>query len=158
MLSDVKEKGEFVEYLRNQTRGSSLVYFAAASSDLNSSLPYTYYLPSSTTSPFPVAGADVDSRDGFNTDFFNADFVVTSDPVSLHMSRDKEQVVYILNKLVRDHSSYVGRHYIEKRSFSFDNDVRVTVYEKTKTGAEANNGDNDKSNCTNSPIQMNTNE
>lgn len=131
--SDVKEKGEFVEYLRNQTRGSSLVYFAAASSDLNSSLPYTYYLPSSTTSPFPVAGADVDSRDGFNTDFFNADFVVTSDPVSLHMSRDKEQVVYILNKLVRDHSSYVGRHYIEKRSFSFDNDVRVTVYEKTSS-------------------------
>lgn len=128
--TDLEQKGAFVEYLKEKTRGKDMVYFAAASSNLNSSLPQTYYLPYSFAQPFPVASADVDSRDGFNTQFFESKYVVTSDPVSVHMAKKNERVVCELNSLVRHQSSYIGRHYQKDRSFRFSNGTKVTVYEK----------------------------
>lgn len=125
-----EQQGEFVDYLRERTSGNDLVYFAAASSDLNSSLPEIYYSPGSITPSFQVAAADVDSRDGFNTAFFDAEFVITSSPVAVHMSKDNEQVVVSLNSLVRDEKSYIGRHYSAERSFQFGHTRKVTVYKR----------------------------
>ncbi|BDR53856.1 hypothetical protein KIM372_17630 [Bombiscardovia nodaiensis] len=135
--NDISEKGRFVDYLKKQTAGQSLVYFAAASFDLNADLPFNYSLPGSIEKPFPVATAGVDSRDGFNVDFFDAEYVVTSSPVALHMSPDKEQVVVALNNLVQDSSSYVGRHYKVLRQFSFDNSLIVTIYKKISSYEKA---------------------
>ncbi|WEV73876.1 hypothetical protein OZX74_08340 [Bifidobacterium sp. ESL0798] len=128
--SDVEQKSAFVEYLKQKTQGTDMVYFAAASSDLNSTLPQTYFLPYAYIQPFPVASADVDSRDGFNTQFFDSKYVVTSSPVSVHMTKKNERVVCELNALVRDKSSYLGRHYKQDRSFQFSKKTTVTVYEK----------------------------
>lgn len=128
--NDVKEKHELISYLRQQTLSGGSVYFAAASANLNYSLADTTLLPDVVGSAFPVVASDVDSRDGFNTGFFDARFVVTSTPVSLHMKEENERVVVTLNKLVQDPSSYLGRHYVERRSFQFDGPVIVHVYEK----------------------------
>lgn len=128
--SDVAEKQRLTRWLEDQTGGEELVYFAAASGDLNATLPAGCVLPHSAWDPFPVASADVDSRDGFNTAFFDAEYVVTSDPVSLHMVPENERVVVTLNNLVRDGESYVGRHYELAASFEFDDGVSVDVYRR----------------------------
>lgn len=128
--SDVAEKRRLTRWLEEQTGGEGLVYFAVASGDLNASLPAGCVLPYSAWDPFPVASADVDSRDGFNVAFFDAEYVVTSDPVSLHMVPENEQVVVTLNDLVRDEEGYVGRHYELAASFEFDDGVSVDVYRR----------------------------
>ena len=79
--NDVTQKRELITYLRQQTVNGEAVYFAAASANLNYSLADTTLLPDVVGSAFPVIAADVDSRDGFNTEFFDARFVVTSTPV-----------------------------------------------------------------------------
>ena len=117
--NDYNEKIRFTQFLRQRTGGTKTVYFAAASLNLNASLPRSVCLPECTAAPFVSLGADVDSRDGFNTQFFNADFVVASSPVSLHMSEQNEQVVSFLNGQVMDSQSPIGKHYRRIRAFSF---------------------------------------
>lgn len=131
--NDYSEKVRFVQFLREQTGGAKLVYFAAASANLNSSLPRSVCLPEcSATVPFPYTSADVDSRDGFNTRFFTADFVVTSSPVSLHMAEQNEQVVSFLNQQVMDADSTIGKHYRKIRTFTFANGYNDTANGTTK--------------------------
>lgn len=129
--NDLTEKRPLVSYLRQQTKGRRLVYFAAASDNLNSTLPLSTCLPECTVSPFPVANADVDSYSGFNMQFFDAQYVVVSRPVSLHMNPDNEQLVTTLNKTVQDSSSVVGKHYTKMKSFTLDHGVTAIVYART---------------------------
>ena len=126
---DYDEKSRMVDDLTTLTGGTEVVYFAAASPDLNSSLPLSTVMPESTVSPFPCAYADADSRDGFNTQFFDSSYVVTSDPVALHLLPENERVVVTLNDLVSDGDSFIGSHYRPVDTYSFDGDVTVTVYE-----------------------------
>lgn len=128
--SDVAEKKSMTDWLERETGGTGLVYFACASGALNSTVPLGCVLPELTEAPFPVASADVDSRDGFNTAFFEADFVVTSDPVSLHLAPESELVVTTLNSMVRDSESFVGRHYEPAVTFELEDGVRATVYRR----------------------------
>lgn len=46
------------------------------------------------------------------------------------MNEENERVVVALNSLVQDSSSFLGRHYVERRSFQFDGPVVVHVYER----------------------------
>ena len=119
-----------IEDLADLTNEQDLVYFAAASSDLNASLALSALLPDELDVPFSAISADVDSRDGFNVAFFDAKYVVTSDPVSLHMNEENERVVVALNNFVKDPDSCIGRHYEPIKSYQFDDDVIVTIYQK----------------------------
>ncbi|BDR55398.1 hypothetical protein KIMH_15090 [Bombiscardovia apis] len=127
---DVGEKGKFTNYLYEQTGGKDLIYFAAASSNLNEGLPSSYSMLEGLNQSFSTTSANVDSRDGFNPAFFDAQYVVASSPVSIHMSPENEQVVVGLNTLVQDKSGYVGKHYTKKKTFYFDDNYEVYVYEK----------------------------
>lgn len=126
---DCDEKARLVDDLIDLTGGTETVYFALASPELNSSLPLSTVMPESTTSPFPCAYADADSRDGFNTAFFDASYVVTSDPVALHLRPENERVVVTLNELVSDPTSFIGSHYRSVGQYSFDKGVVATVHE-----------------------------
>ena len=135
--NDLAEKRKLVSYLQQQTKGKQLVYFAAASDDLNSTLPMSTCLPECTLSPFPVASADVDSYSGFNMQFFDAQYVVTSRPASLHMNPSNEQIVTTLNRTVQDPDSIVGRHYTKMKAFTLDHGVTAIVYARTSEYSRA---------------------
>lgn len=128
--ADYDERVALVDYLADETAGGETVYFAAASYSVNSGLGIGVALPDSTVRPYALADADVDLRDGFNTAFFDAEFVVCADPTQTHLSEGTERIVEMLNELVSDPKSYVGRHYEPRESFSFDGGVTVTVYER----------------------------
>ncbi len=129
--NDLSEKQRLVDYLQQRTGGEQLVYFAAASDNLNSTLPLSTCLPECTESPFPVANADVDSYSGFNMQFFDAQYVVVSQPVQLHMNPDNEQLVTTLNNSVQDSDSIIGKHYVKAEEFTLDHGVVAFVYERT---------------------------
>ena len=126
---DCDEKARLVDDLTSLTGGAETVYFALASPELNSSLPLSTVMPESTTSPFPCAYADADTRDGFNVAFFDAAYVVTSDPVALHLRPENERVVVTLNELVSDPTSFIGSHYRSVGIYSFDKGITATVHE-----------------------------
>lgn len=128
--NDVKAKHALISYLTKKTDGRKTVYFAAASGNINSSLARAVNLPEKLSANFPVASSDVDSRDGFNTAFFDSSFVVTSNPTSYHMAPENEKVVGTLNELVRDRNSYIGKHFSQLKSFTFDEGYQVTVFER----------------------------
>lgn len=129
--NDYNEKVRFAQFLREQAGTMKAVYFAAASLNLNSSLPRSVCLPSCGATPAYIS-ADVDSRDGFNTQFFDADFVVASSPVSLHMAEQNEQVVSFLNQQVMDSDFTIGKHYRKIRTFTFANGYNDTASGTTK--------------------------
>lgn len=108
--SDADVVRRFVRDLNFEVREGEMVYFAAASPKLNSSVVDGVLLPKDKAS-FELASSDVDSRDGFNTSFFDSRYVVTSNPAQLHMPEESERVVVTLNTLVQDCSSFVGSHY-----------------------------------------------
>lgn len=127
--SNFDAKHALVDYLSGEAGGKT-VYFAAASIDLNGTMPYGACLPQCASTAFSTASADVDSRDGFNTSFFDSEYVVTSNPVSLHVPAEREQVVVNLNSLVQDSGGYIGMHYQKVQSFDFGDSTTVDVYKK----------------------------
>ena len=143
--NDYNEKIRFTQFLRKKTDGTKLVYYAVASRNLNASLPISVCLPEcSAALPFPHASADMDSRDGFNTRFFDADYVVTSTPISYSAFEKSEQVIAFLNQEVMDSNSVIGKHYRKIQTFTFANGytdaargtVKAYVYERTSDFSE----------------------
>lgn len=127
---DYEQKENLLDYLDSVCSEQTTVYYAAASEELNSYLSIASGLPVSIDPKYRVESADVDSRDGFNTTFFDADYVVTSNPVSIHLDPDNEKVVCELSRLVRDNNSFLGRHYEQSASFDLDNGVTAEVYRR----------------------------
>lgn len=54
--------------------------------------------------------ADVDVRDGFYTEFFDADVVVTATPIQFHMHPKDQQITLILNE-VMENNTPISRHF-----------------------------------------------
>ena len=129
--ADYDQKRDLVALLAKSCGEGERVYFAAASSGLNSTLVQSVRRIDRIDAGFDVLMSDVDLRDGFNTSFFDAEYVVTSDPVQIHMKEENERVVSTLNSLVRNGSGYVGSHYEVVESFDFSDGVEVTVHRRT---------------------------
>ena len=128
--TDNDERRAFTQRLIELTGGTETVYYAAASWDVNSTLASSVVLPGMTEQPFPYADADVDLRDGFDTQFFDARFVVATDPVQTHLASGSEQIVETLNELVQDPASYIGVHYQLVDTFEFAGNISVRIYER----------------------------
>lgn len=128
---DLTEKYQLVDFVDKRVQPGETVYFAAASIDLNGSVPLSTCLPGCSESPFPVIGADVDSRDGFNTAFFTAEYVVTSTPASYHLAPENEQVITVLSDLIQQRDSFIGSHYREIGQFQLSKGVKALVYQRS---------------------------
>lgn len=130
---DVEQKEELVAYLDDMTASDDPVYFTCASGNVNQSLVKSVAYSNGLVEPLvDVQRADVDSRDGFNTTFFDCEYVVAATPTQLHMVPENERVVCVLNEGVTDPASMIGSHYEELRSFQMDGDVEVSVYRRTR--------------------------
>lgn len=130
---DVEQKKELVSYLEDVVPSSTPVYFTCASGSINSSLVLSVSCSrGNPVVPINVQGADVDSRDGFRTSFFDSEYVVTATPTQLHMVPENERVVCVLNEGVTDPSSMIGSHYEAVKEFQMDGGVVVTVYHRIR--------------------------
>ena len=130
--ADLDERRALISYLTDITGGVDTVYFTCASWEINSTLPIGVVLPASTEYPIETADADVDLRDGFNTAFFDASYVVATNPVQTHLVDGTERIVETLNRLVQDPDGVIGAHYELLRTFAFADGLEVYVYERVE--------------------------
>ncbi|MDE6946753.1 MAG: hypothetical protein K2P14_06190 [Anaeroplasmataceae bacterium] len=70
----------------------------------------------------------VDLRDGFNTNFFDADVVLACDPVQYHLNHGQE-VILQLNKVMLEENQF-SKNYNLESTFTLDGNVNVLVYTK----------------------------
>lgn len=131
--SGYDEKYQMVHDLEAMAGTQDGVYFACASLDINYSiLNSVSYSERAASTPVNYCFADVDSRDGFNTGFFTCEYVVATNPVSLHMSQNNERVVSTINEGILDPASLIGRHYSLVNKYQISS-CEVRIYKLTSS-------------------------
>lgn len=128
---DINQLKELAEYLNGETAGTDKkIYIAASGSVLNHDILRKLYAPETMNAvPNMLVTSDVDLRDGFQPAFLDAEYVVATAPVQLHLSSGQEVVRYPA-ELIQDEMSYMGRHFQEIRRFELDGGITAKVYRK----------------------------
>lgn len=127
---DIGQLEELAEYLNGETAGTEKqIYIAASGAVLNYDILRKLYAPRTMNAvPNMLITSDVDLRDGFQPAFLGAEYVVTTDPIQLHLAG--QEVVRYPAELIQDEMSYMGRHFQEVRRFDLDGGVTAKVYHK----------------------------
>lgn len=131
--SDIESLHQLADTL-NELVGDSekQVYTLASGSHLNASILDSLNKPySGAAVKNLLVTHDVDLRDGFPAQFLEAEIVVTTNPVDLHLAPGSQEVVRFLAQEVMDEDSPIGRHFeVNEQTFSLDDGVEVLIYEK----------------------------
>lgn len=129
-LSELRKLVKYITKLQEKGRHRS-VYVLASGGELNHSILEMLDQPYATMLPDLLYTSDVDLRDGFPTQFLDADIVITTTPVQLHLSDGTQDVISYLRRQVIDKNSSIGVHFQKtKQEFKLDNNVIVSVYLK----------------------------
>ena len=120
---DIENIQELVDYLNEKTEEyHSNVYICASSLNINSQILSLAYAPEETNCMKNLLPeANVDLRDGFSTDFFDAGIVVTEDFVDdtgYYMGDGNVGVVHFLADSIEDASTPVSKHYELLKEFT----------------------------------------
>ncbi len=126
--TDLEAVGEFTEYLQS-IQEDKKIYCIASGSVLNNDILSKYYLPN--TCPLQLSAVShVDLRDGFSTEFFTSDIVVTTEPVQIHLREENQQVITILQKEFTNEHSKIRSHFEKIHTTELAEGVIVNVYLK----------------------------
>ena len=103
-----------------------------------------YYLPDKDNAmPSLMNIAEVDLREGFPIHFFDADFVIVSDPLQIHL-REQDQSVVVKLAEVMTNSTPISKHFKKIREYTFHpetqgvSSVTFKVYEKISPFEKSN--------------------
>lgn len=131
---DVDALCQMVDYVNSLTEGTDTkVYITASGSVLNSAVITMLYAPDNLNPMHNLCDtADVDLRDGFNSEFLEAGVVITTSPIQLHLAEGSQEVVRYLSEQVTDTESPIGRHFEkDEMEFLLDDGVVASIYVKT---------------------------
>ncbi len=125
---DIDDLKVFVSDLNELTASNEKKIYLLASSGLyNSATLQAVYLPERHGALQSLMGtADVDLRDGFPTRFFDADFIIVSEPIQTHLRPQDQSVVAALSEGIM-HSPPLSRHFKKIKEYSFSPDGISTV-------------------------------
>lgn len=132
---DIADIKNFVAEMNGLTAGTDKkIYLLASSALYNPNTLQAVNMPESYLSALPslMNSNDVDLRDGFPTRFFDADFVIVSEPIQTHLLPKDQSVVVKLAEWLTN-SSPIARHFKPIKSFTFNaagEPVTFKVYEK----------------------------
>lgn len=129
---DIDTLHDMKDYLNQLTDGTdSIIYVSASGTVLNCDILRKMDMPYSNNAiPRMCGTADVDLRDGFPALFLISDYVVTTEPVQVHLGSGQEVVSYLVEG-VNDPNSYIGRHFEQINEFSLGDGVAAKIYHKT---------------------------
>lgn len=131
--SDLPALREVNDYLYSLAGDNRMVYFLASGPAFGSGLLASLGEPYYNAVKYKVGvGKGVDLRDGFPVDILNADILVTTDPVQLHLPEGTQEIVrFPAVELMKGSASPFGRHYKrDDRVFTVEGDVKVYIFEK----------------------------
>lgn len=129
--SDIATLNVLKDYLNTLTYSTGeTIYVAASGPILNCDILRKLEMPFSNNAiPSMVGTADIDLRDGFPSDFLKANYIVTTDPVQLHLSTGQEVVSFLANE-VNNSKGEIGEHFSLLDEFILDDCVMAKVYRK----------------------------
>ncbi len=124
---DIATLKELCSYVENISAGKK-VYITASGGVLNSDVIRKFYLPK-LSAPFDIAWVcDVDQRDGFSTDFFESEIIVTTEKNEIHLGEQNQRCITVLNENVQNPESIIGENFYKEKSFTLDAGIIATVY------------------------------
>lgn len=118
--------------------GKSTIYVLSSSVMFNSDTLMVMDRPAKDNAVIGLAKThDIDLRDGFPNVFFDADIIVTTNPIGTHTAEGSQEIVRYLAEQVQDETSYLGRHY-EKSAEEYEiaEDIKVYIYLRTSDFSE----------------------
>ena len=106
------------------------VYVVASSDKFNADILRKSFVKRDLPCDYEIlTDANVDLRDGFPEQFFDATKVVVCDPAQVHLRADGQRVVTELFDFVKDPGAPTSRHYRFKESYPLDYGISADVYE-----------------------------
>lgn len=106
-------------------------YTLASSAVLNSNIISMAGFPDKINAvPQMYSTNDVDLRDGFPTQFFDADYVLVADPIQTHLPNGTQEVVRYLAEQILNQESILGSYYHLEREYSLEKNVKVGLYKR----------------------------
>ena len=132
---DINDIKNFVADMNNLTSSSGKKIFAVLDSySYNAHTLAKIYMPESFNAmPNLVGDGDIDLRDGFSTAFFDADYVIISNPLQIHMQTQDQQILFKPHELITKPSP-ISRHFKRIKEYKFSADgnsvVKFVLYEK----------------------------
>lgn len=131
---DIDDLKNFVAEMNRLTAGTDKKIYLLASSDLyNSSTLHAIQIPESHNAlPNLFGTEDIDLRDGFPLQFFEADYVIVTEPIQTHLL-PKDQSIVVKPAQWLTSPSPISRHFKLIKEYSFNADgspVTFKVYEK----------------------------
>ena len=130
--SDMEVLYEMRDYLNAINSKDEKVYV------LSSSVEFNWNTLSNLNKPYSewavdgqVMTHDVDLRDGFPTVFLDAQIIVTTNPIQLHLKEGSQEVIRYLAEKVQDPGSYLGDNFErDSRTFTLEDGTEVYIYRK----------------------------
>ena len=111
---DIKQLRELTDTLRSLTNESGKnAYVLAGSFVLNADILQSIGKPdvSAALGDHLMTSADVDLRDGFPSQLFDAAYIVTTDPPQAYLPDGTQDVIVYPSMLIADPDSAIGKHY-----------------------------------------------
>lgn len=140
--NDIEQIETLLNKLNLMTAGTGdYVYVLASGRILNSDILRKIYLPNYNNALHNLyQTCDVDLRDGFPVEFFNAKYVITTLPVDLHLGSGQEVVKYLAEN-INNKNTYLGKHYQQIDNVQLDEGYVAIIYKKV---SDFNSSDYDK--------------
>ena len=134
---DINDLKKFVDDMNNLTKGTDKKIFILASGAFYNAhvLTKIYFPETENALPSLMNTADVDAKDGFAPHFFDADYILVTNPIQLHLQAEDQSIVVMPAKWL-ENPSPLSKHFkkIKEQSFSLGGNgvasVTFELYEK----------------------------
>ena len=120
MRNDIADLKNFVAEMNRLTVGTDKkIYLLASSALYNSSTLHAIQFPENHNAlPSLFGTGDIDLRDGFPLKFFDADFVIVTEPIQTHLL-PKDQLIVVKPAQWLTRTSPISRHFKLIKEYSF---------------------------------------
>ncbi len=119
------------EFERLDAHGFQGVYVVASSDVINNDILFKLDAPFFEKKYQLCAVSHVDLRDGFNTEFFDADVIVDCSPLQVHLSPEGQSVISLLHDLFNDdEGGDFKKKYKLTDVYQLDDGVQAYIYVK----------------------------
>ena len=129
--ADYDQIVELSNFVLNLKEKKQTAYCLSSGYKLNEAIIRLLYLPNKD----PLIDVlyqtqDVDKRDRFPTELFLADYVITTDPIDLHLGENNQQIVAYFNQQILN--GLLKENYTTIKTFSLEGDVKALILKKQK--------------------------
>lgn len=129
--TDYEQIVEISKFVLNLKENNQTAYCLSSGYKLNEAIIRLLYLPNKD----PLANVlyqtqDVDKRDRLPIELFLADYVITTDPIDLHLGENNQQVIAYFNDQILN--GFLKENYVTVKTLPLENNSEAIILKKQK--------------------------